>query len=262
MRGGAYMNAEQRQKTVMSFLHEADICVVCADVVDSTNAVLRKEASGGAQEGLGLLADRQTAGRGRGDHSFRSPGGCGIYMSILLRPSLPMTQIPLITPMTAVAVADAVMEICGVQCGIKWVNDLYAGEKKVGGILVEGAADGNGHLDYAVCGIGINVYEPEGGFPQEIQTIAGALLSERTDPLLRERLAASVLTHFFRLYRALPDRGFLGAYRDRSVLQNRYVTVREKTALVYGIDDDCRLLVRYADESTEALDSGEVSIRL
>jgi BirA family biotin operon repressor/biotin-[acetyl-CoA-carboxylase] ligase len=137
----------------------------------------------------------QSAGRGRLGRSFYSPGDTGLYMSILLRPALQPENAVLITCAAAVAVSNAIREVCGEEVQIKWVNDLFLHQKKVCGILTEASfsAQTNG-LDYAVCGIGVNVYPPENGFPEELASIAGAVCSAPEEGL-RDRLAAAILRH-------------------------------------------------------------------
>ena len=112
------------------------------DCVDSTNTLLKKQADEGAPHGRVIIAREQTGGRGRMGRSFHSPRGTGLYISILLRPEMPPESVLLVTPMTAVAVCQA---LDSAQCPtprIKWVNDIYVGGKKLAGILTEGKAKG------------------------------------------------------------------------------------------------------------------------
>lgn len=122
-------------------LDEATVKALQIEVVDrlpGTNAALRSRADAGAREGLVLIAQAQSAGRGRGGHSFYSPPG-GLYMSILLRPEIGARQAVGLTAMAAVAAARAAERLCGVPITIKWVNDLWKNGKKVCGILTEAA---------------------------------------------------------------------------------------------------------------------------
>ena len=203
-------------------LDEATVKALQIEVVDrlpGTNAALRSRADAGAREGLVLIAQAQSAGRGRGGHSFYSPPG-GLYMSILLRPEIGARQAVGLTAMAAVAAARAAERLCGVPITIKWVNDLWKNGKKVCGILTEAA------------------------------------------------LAAAFLNAFWPLYRAGPRSGYLDEYRRRQALtgQRVLVTPRRGTpraAQVQGIDDECKLVVRFDGESRPAaLNSGEVSVRL
>ena len=230
----------------------------------STNAVVRRWGDEGRAEGQVLLADRQTAGRGRLGRQFHSPEGTGVYLSVLLRPVGGSEECSFLTVRAAVAACRAA-EALGVSPGIKWVNDLVLEGRKVCGILVESAlTPGSDRLDYAVCGVGFNVFPPENGFPPELEPIAGALL-EDFDPTARARLAAAFLNEFYALL--TEDRiSVLEEYRRRSVLMGRSVIspagAFSGTATVTGIDDEGGLVLRLADGTARTLRCGEVSVRL
>lgn len=232
----------------------------------STNLLARQAAAQGAAEGLVILAGMQTAGRGRLGRSFFSPGDTGIYMSLLLRPQLDPSQVTLVTTAAAVAVCHALEDVCDLQPQIKWVNDIFLAGRKVCGILTEAVfSSGSSSPDYLICGIGINVYPPENGFPEELSSIAGAVCTA-PEPDLRNRLVAAILRHFSHYYHNLCNREFLPAYRRRSMVIGRDIDIIHGDdripAYVQGIDDDCRLLVRLEDGTEEAVSTGEISIRL
>ena len=152
---------------------------------------------------------------------------------------------------------------------IKWVNDLWKNGKKVCGILTEAALDlESGMLDYAVLGLGFNVAAPADGWPEDLRDVAGALYDGSPAPGARAALAAAFLNAFWPLYRAGPRSGYLDEYRRRQALtgQRVLVTPRRGTpraAQVQGIDDECKLVVRFDGGSRPAaLNSGEVSVRL
>lgn len=231
-------------------------------VLDSTNALVRARAVDGEGAGLVVIADRQTAGRGRLGRAFFSPPGCGLYLSVLLRPTLAAADALLLTTATAVAVAEAIEAVTGLAVGIKWVNDLYLDGRKVCGILAESAITASGRLDYAVIGIGVNVRAPVGGFPDELRDIAGSLLPADA-PDLRPALTDAILARLLPAVDALPARTHLAAYRARSTLLGRRVTVLPggEAVEVEGIDDDAHLIVRCADGTLRALSSGEISVR-
>ena len=239
--------------------------ITVKQTVTSTNAVLKEKADG-LSEGTVLIASEQISGRGRFTRKFYSPSGSGIYMSIFLRPSLSAADSVLITTAAAVAVSLAAEELSGRKTGIKWVNDVLIGGKKVCGILTEAALDiESGKLNYAVLGIGLNAYEPDGGFPDEIKEIAGAIFEKRSDSL-KNKLAAKVLTYFFRFYDTLDRRDFLKIYRERSIVTGKKILVvsadKKIPATAIGIDGDCRLEVLYDDGRREFLSSGEISTEL
>lgn len=234
--------------------------------VTSTNALIKTEAAKNAPEGRIIIAAEQTAGRGRFGRSFFSPTGSGLYISILLRPTLPVTAAVSVTAAAAAAVAEAVETVSGKKAGIKWVNDVLTDNKKVCGILTEAALDvESGALSYAVLGIGVNVYQPQGGFPEDIKNKAGALCDTK-QPGLKNRLAAEIITRFFGYYSSLTEKTYLNSYRARCIVPGKKITVlsgsEEIPALALGIDDDCRLLVKYEGGKEEYLSSGEISIRL
>ena len=234
--------------------------------VTSTNALLKEKAAAGAPEGTVLIALSQTAGRGRFTRKFFSPSDSGIYMSILLRPRISAENAALITTAAAVAVAEAAEKLSGGKTAIKWVNDVLIDGKKICGILTEASLNiESGELDYAVLGIGLNVYEPENGFPDEIKNIAGAILKERGSGN-KSRLAAAVLESFFKYYKDISERRYLKAYRERCIVLGKQISVMSqdgsRSAYALDIDENCRLRVKYPDNKEEILSSGEVSIKL
>lgn len=230
----------------------------------STNALLREYANAGAPEGCTIVAGSQTQGRGRLGRSFFSPADTGIYLSLLLRPAgYSPTQAVRVTTMAAVAACQAIEAVSGREAAIKWVNDIYMDGRKVSGILTEGAFNLEiGSLDYIILGIGINAYPPSMGFPQEIASTAGAVFPAAVSDG-RNRLAAEFLNRFLAIYRG--DIDYAGEYRTRSFLLGQNVNVLspggQRPAVALDVDGDCRLIVRYADGTVEALSSAEVSIR-
>src|SRR5689334_7507728 len=160
----------------------------------STNTELARLASEGAAEGLAIVADEQTAGRGRLQRAWSSPKGTGLYFSILLRPSLPVDQWPLITFAAALAVGDALQEAAGVRTDIKWPNDLLSGERKICGILAEAIDTPDGRA--VIVGIGINL-TPD-AFPDATSVFEAA--GTRPD---REAILAALLSALARWYSLL-----------------------------------------------------------
>ena len=135
---------------------------VVVERAESTNTSLMRMAATGAAEGTVLLALSQSAGRGQRGRTFYSPAGCGLYMSLLLRPRMRPEDALAVTPAAAVAAAQAIEAAAGRPAGIKWVNDIQIEGKKVCGILTESASSA-GSLDCIVCGIGIDLCQPPGG---------------------------------------------------------------------------------------------------
>lgn len=246
--------------------------LTCPDVsleyhccVDSTNNRCKQLAAEGAPTGTFVVADHQSAGRGRQGRPFFSPPDSGIYLSLLLRPSFPVGDVALITSFAAVAVAQAIEKLFGKRAQIKWVNDVFVDGHKVCGILTEASFDAeSGSVDYLVVGIGINVYPPEGGFPDEV---AGAVSDASRDAEdLRARLAASIADALMEGVNELPSRSWLSEYRSRSLLDGRDVDVYARgsedprRAHVIGVNADFTLQVEYESGEQAALSSGEVHI--
>lgn len=239
------------------------------DCLDSTNNRARQLASEGAPHGTIVMAQQQTGGRGRLGRSFFSPRN-GIYLSIIIKPSFDITKGVLVTSATAVAVAESIEEICGKDAGIKWVNDVYVDGKKICGILTEGIASfETGQIESIVVGIGINTSLR--GFPDELKDIAGALNGKFSKPAL----AAAVISKTLDLAETIEDRGFIAAYKKKSLVIGKDITVYNgsykrypqdelpsRTAKALDIDKNGGLMVMYADGQRETLISGEISIRL
>lgn len=243
-------------------LEYRDIPITIHKVTGSTNEDAKALAVAGAVHGTMVLAEEQTQGRGRLGRSFYSPKSSGVYMSIVLRPNLAITDAVLITTAASVAVSRAVEEVSDQTPGIKWVNDVFVNEKKICGILTE-AVSGfeSGVVECVVVGIGINVIDP--GFPDEIKQVAGSLSGQRSD-FSRNRLAALVANHLLELSAALPDRSFLDEYRKRSILLGKPIRFLENNvwydAVAVDVADSGGLVIETA-AGRRTLSSGEVSIR-
>lgn len=243
--------------------------ILIYDQLPSTNTTARELAKDGAADGTVVIADRQSAGRGRLQRAFFSPEGTGLYMSVIVRRDLPATDALRLTTMAAVATAQAIECMIGRQVGIKWVNDIYLDGKKVCGILTEGAVvPGSANLDYAVIGIGVNVAFPQGGFPEELTAIAGSVFGDVSDPYgVRCELALNILNRLMTNLNLDDSQVIHKEYCRRSFVIGKQVTVHRGddepyTARVMGIDYDYRLLIRTSDGREAALDSGEISIRM
>ena len=255
------------EEGVRKYLRRRDLTVRVYDAVGSTNTLLGSMAGEGAPAGLALVAGAQTAGRGRRGRSFYSPDGTGVYISLLLRPDLtPAAAVPL-TACAAVAAAESIEEVSGVRAGIKWVNDIFVDGRKVCGILTEAETDAvSGRLRHVVIGLGVNVSVPAGGFPGDLQGIAGAVFPGPGPEDVRCRLAAGILDRLSELAESPGDPAVLEAYRGRSILSGRRIRILEpgrepQEATAVGINDDYSLQVRLSDGTQRSLVSGEVSIR-
>ena len=255
------------EQQITALLNGADFRVQVYDTVTSTNDLLREAAEASAPEFTAILAKSQTAGRGRQGRPFFSPQQTGLYLSLLLRPALEAEALLRLTPMAAVAAAQAVEQCSGTHTEIKWVNDLLLHGRKICGILAETSFSAAGRPDYAVIGIGINLLEPSDGFPDALREIAGAVFPPDTDAEdAFIRCAAALLNALAAEYAGLPCRHYLAGYRERLCVLNRPVTVlengSERDAVVLYADDDLRLLVRYADGTEQWRATGEIRLRL
>ena len=237
-----------------------------ADSLPSTNSRARELAAAGAPEGTVVLARRQTGGRGRQGRRFFSPADTGLYLSLLLRPAgWTAAQAAALTTMAAVDACEAIEAVCGVAVSIKWVNDLFAHGRKVGGILTEAALSlENGLVESVVLGVGVNLLPPAGGFPPDLADIAGAV-ADRPQSDVKNRLAAGFLNRFMADYAAPQAAALHERYRSRCFVLGRPVQVvtprgsRPATAL--DIDGSYRLLVEYDNGERERLFSGEIRVQ-
>ena len=245
----------------------SDMDITVFETVDSSNAVIKEKANNNAGEGCLVVANEQTSGRGRVGRAFFSPKDTGIYMSLLIRPeNFYADQAVRITTMAAVAVCEAIEAVSGEKAEIKWVNDIFVNNKKVCGILTEGSFDiESGLMNYAVLGIGMNVYKPTDGFPNELENIAGAIF-ENNECDAKNRLIAQFLNRFYKYYNSEDSHEYVENYRNRSFVIGKEIKIisgnKSNIAVALGIDDKCRLLVRYPDGKEECCSSGEISIIL
>lgn len=237
---------------------------------DSTNAVALREAQDGALHGSVWVADEQTAGRGRGGHSWHSRPGDGLYMSLLVRPRLDLNKALWLSLATGMAVQTAIEQVTGVKPDIRWPNDVLIGEKKCCGILVETAtapSAGTG-IRYAVIGIGINVNHER--FPEELSELATSLRMETGVSWQRETLLAAVLINMEQELKRLEEElagtstgeTLLGRFAEASSwVRGKRVTVAESggySGETIGLDAQGFLQVADEDGSVRTVLSGGV----
>ena len=228
------------------------------NLVDSTNTRIKQLAAQGAPDGTMYIAAAQSAGRGRKGRAFLSPPG-GLYLSMLLRPGCPAEEALSITPLAAVAVCRAVKGVFGLDCGIKWPNDVVLGGKKLCGILTEASTDKDGL--FLVLGIGVNLNTEE--FPEELRQVAGSvflLSGKKTEPELFARELIGQLDELYAGWKA-DKNAFLEEYRALCINTGREVLAGGRPAKALGIAEDYSLLVEYPDGTKENIAYGEVSVR-
>lgn len=237
------------------------------ETIDSTNTYLKKAAELGAKEKTVVISSHQSGGKGRMGRSFYSPDNSGIYMSVLLRPDISVNDSVLVTTCAAVSVCKAIEKICDKKTDIKWVNDIFLDGKKVCGILTEAAINLESNKpDYIVLGIGLNLYIPQNGFPDEIKNIATALFKDKTEAdLYKNILISEILNFFFNDYKNILEKDFYNEYAERMFLIGKRVKVlsqNEYVAEVVGVDKDFSLMVKNDNNEIIKLNSGEVSTSL
>ncbi len=239
------------------------------DTIDSTNRYAKQLVSEGCPAPTLVLAHSQSGGRGRLGRSFSSPKG-GIYFSLVLSPPSSVLLASLITCAAAVATARAIEEVCGISCGIKWVNDLFLGGRKVSGILTEGVLNvESATLSSVVVGIGINFSTPQQAYPAVLRPIVTSLYdtsSQVPEGVDASSLVALLVTTLIGFSETLTERNFLPEYRSRSIVLGKEIVIRSQKkqhkALAIAIDDEAHLVVETEDGERQILSSGEVSIGL
>lgn len=239
----------------------------CFDVLDSTNTRLKELSLQGAPHGTVLIADRQSAGRGRRGRSFHSPEGMGIYLSVLLRPNCPPEQLMHLTCATAVAMCHGLETGAGVQCGIKWTNDLVVNRRKLAGILTELLLGADGAVTGAIVGIGVNCLQQPTDFPEELREMATSVACLTASPPCRARIAAAMIASLHTMNDTLFSRRetMLAQYRTHCVTLGQSVSLLRGDSVRHGraldIDECGALIVEFPDGHREHIDSGEVSVR-
>ncbi|HMS09999.1 MAG TPA: biotin--[acetyl-CoA-carboxylase] ligase [Pyrinomonadaceae bacterium] len=235
------------------------------DSLGSTNTEALEMARGGADEGVCVIARRQTAGRGRHGRKWVSERDAGLAFSIILRPALPPESLPLITLMAGVAVHETLTEF-GLVLDIKWVNDVLIDEKKISGILAETTMTDKGLA--VILGIGINIRSSN--FPPELADRATSIEDSFDDPErvpTPERLTAILTGHLSRLYEKLLAPGgpetILGDWRERSsYFAGKRVTVRAFDQTLIGTTDGLEpsgaLRLRKDDGEIVIIQAGDV----
>lgn len=236
------------------------------DVLDSTNLRAKLDAENGAPQGALVVADMQTAGRGRRGRSWSSPAGANVYFTLILKPDFAPDKASMLTLVMAMAVAAGITEVCGVQAYIKWPNDIVINGKKVCGMLTEMSVQQD-YIQHVVIGVGINVGLQE--FPPQIMATATCLEQECGKKIHRASLVVSIMKFFEAYYESflgtLDFSELLEAYNSLLVNCGREVRVMdpkgEYTGISMGINKTGELLVEMPDGSERTVYAGEVSVR-
>jgi len=239
------------------------------EVVDSTNAIAETLARAGAPDGTVVIADRQTAGRGRQGRSFFSPGGRGLYLSLLLRPRMPADQLHHHVFAAAVAVAEAAAGALppGLRIEIKWPNDVWVGGRKLSGINLPVQLEGE-RVASAVLGVGVNVNTRIEEFPEELRGLATSLYASGGSEVDRAHFAERLLEGLERWIdrlRAGDFAGVLEAWRARLALLGARVRIagpgvpRPREGIARGVDSAGALLLE-TPTGLERILAGDVNL--
>ncbi len=241
--------------------------------VDSTQRVARELARAGAAEGTTVIAERQTAGRGRLGRQWHSPGGLNLYTSIILRPPLVPSAVPQVALVVGVAVAAAVAEETGLRAAIKWPNDVLLDGYKVAGVLTEMDSEVD-RVHYVVAGVGVNLNTPHTGFPPELRAKASSLSLVTGRHIDRAAFTGRLLAALEARYGRFRSEGFGESVRAEwesySCLTGTEIQVvtpdgnqsgRILAGRVLGLDDDGALKLETASRGIVRIVAGEVTVR-
>ena len=242
--------------------------ITCFDSLPSTNTHLTALAQEGAPEGQIVVANHQSAGKGRLGRSFHSPQNKGIYLSLLLRPKTLPADTACITAWVAVATIRAIEKATGIQPQVKWVNDIILNGKKIGGILTEMSVESeSGQIQHLVVGIGLNVNHETKDFPPELSEIASSLFIETGKRVNRSQLTAFLIQSLDQMILDWPHEKaiYCQQYRESCIsLQKEVVILRQGNqihAFAEDIDESFGLIIQYTNGIRETLRSGEVQVR-
>lgn len=231
---------------------------------DSTNLRAHGLGEGGAAEGAVVIADSQSAGKGRMGRQWISPPGVNLYVSILLRPPILPWHAPQLTFLSALATARALEEVGEIPASVKWPNDVLLGGKKVAGLLNEMSAETEG-IHYVILGIGVNLNMKAEQFPADLRYPATSVALQKGAPVSRLAFTRALLRHLDALYDLYLERGFspiIQAWEALFELAGSEVEVdfqsHQVRGVVQGLDEDGALLLRHADGSIERVLAGDV----
>lgn len=245
--------------------------IKCFKTIDSTNTYAKKLLSENEKRALDktvIIAESQTAGRGRLGRTFCSPEKTGIYLSVIYVPSDRKIEPAKITAFSAVAVKRVIERFFDVDAKIKWINDIYVNDKKVVGILTEGFTNfETGIIEAAVIGIGINICTKKSQFSKEAQKVAGSITDKKDFGISRSQIAAEVAGEVLSIFNEKPQK-VIREYQDSSFLKGKTVEVHPiiddengvYSATVIAINEEAELVVKLKNGSIKKLSSGEVTL--
>lgn len=232
--------------------------------LNSTNKKAKELAAEGAESGTIVIANEQTEGRGRLGRSFYSPADTGIYLSLIIRPNVKAQKGVLITTFASVAVCRAIESVFGLQCEIKWVNDVLLNKRKICGILTEGITDfETGNLEHVILGIGVNFTTEN--FPDDIKNKAGSIQNTENKHIIRNKFIAELIDQLADITQEIQNGIFIEEYKNRSAALGKEIEVLGHENIRYGkaidIDESGGLVISLENGENEILNSGEISIK-
>lgn len=231
----------------------------------STNLAAREWAQKGAPEALVLMAEKQSEGKGRLDRTWESPAYKNIYLSIVLRPSIPPEKAPQFNLVAGLAAYRTIAQFAPKGLRLKWPNDLWSGSKKMGGILTEMEIKADGKIDYVIVGVGLNINADTSDFSPALQKIATSLKIESSEEYSRSKIAGLFLNEFFNLYQQYLKEGlspFQYEWENCAQMKDKKVKVdlgdRSFEGTCLGLDANGYLLVD-VEGKKETVVAGDVN---
>lgn len=264
------LSKQQITQELIQQHHPIDWNIQTIESTTSTNDLAKIYANQNSTTPAIFISEEQTAGRGRLGRTFISPAKSGLYISFCLFPTIALEDLSLITCATAVACVETLEQLTGKSLDIKWVNDLFYQDKKVGGILTEVISDFESQqVQSLIVGMGINLIDSPQSFPEELHSIVGSIFSSRkeyeTHSFNRNHFIANFLEKWAFYYQNLSKRDFISTYKEHSNVIGKFVNVFEGSqtysAFAKDIDENGHLIIEKEDNSLHSLSYGEVSIR-
>lgn len=241
--------------------------IVYKETVDSTQTIAKRLGMENAPEGTVAIAEEQVHGKGRIDRQWHSPKYTGIWMSILLRPEIPIPKAPQLTLLTAVAIVEAVAEATGLKPEIKWPNDLLLNGKKFTGILTELQAESD-RIHSVIIGIGINVNQKKEDFPPDIAERATSLMIEKGEKINRAKLIRMIFHRLEELYELYLKKGFgpiKVLWEKYAISIGKMITARTLSGSIdgkaIGITDDGVLMLEDANGTIHHIYSADIAVK-
>ena len=264
------LSEQQINQELIQQHHPIDWNIQTMESTTSTNDLAKIYANHNSTTPAIFISEEQTAGRGRLGRTFVSPSKTGLYISLCLFPTIALEDLSLITCATAVACIETLEQLTGKSLNIKWVNDLFYQDKKVGGILTEVISDFESQqVQSLIVGMEINLVDSPQSFPEELHSIVGSIFSSKKEydnsSFNRNHFIAQFLEKWSFYYQNLSKRNFIESYKEHSNVIGKFVNVFEGnqtySAYAKDIDENGHLIIEKEDNTLHSLSYGEVSIR-